>query len=52
MKTFSMVKGTALSYDESNQFIGGRKAREEEQTYDGGTLDTVVVTAEKIKKAF
>lgn len=46
-----MVKGQALNYEEANQFIGGKNAKEEEQTYNGGTLDTVVVTAEKVKKS-
>lgn len=50
MKTFSMVKGKALNYDEANQFVGGKNSKEEEKTYNGGTLDTVTVTAEKIKK--
>lgn len=52
MKTLSMVKGKALNYDEANQFVGGIRQKEEEQTYDGGTLQEVTVTAEKVKASF
>jgi len=49
MKTLSMVKGKALNYDEANQFVGGARQKEEEKTYNGGTLQEVVVTGEKKK---
>ena len=52
MKTLSMVKGKALNYDEANQFIGGKKAKEEEKTINGGELQEVTIYADKVKKAF
>lgn len=51
MKTLSMVKGKALNYDEANQFVGGGRQKEEEVTYNGGTLQEVTITAEKVKRS-
>ena len=47
-----MVKGKALNNDEANQFIGGKKAKEEEKTYEGSPLQEVTIYADRVKKAF
>lgn len=48
MRTLSMIRGSSLTYEEANWAKGGKQATEEE-AYDGGTLDTVVVTGEKTR---
>jgi bacteriocin-like protein len=48
MKTEGMIlENSSLSTEELNEVSGGRNVRQEESkdiTYDGGTLDEIVVT--------
>ncbi len=52
MKTESMVKGKALSYEEAVLFEGGKGMKEEETTYEGITLEETGVMAEKRRIVF
>ncbi len=52
MKTESMVKGKALSYEEAVLFEGGKGMKEEETTYEGITLQESGVMAEKRRIVF